>query len=83
MWVAPEVRRSGVGRRLLQEIEAWIASAGGTMSELMVTTAAAPARRLYESAGYEPDGNERESRHTPRLFEVGYRKRLARGRTSA
>ncbi len=77
MWVAPDRRGRGIGRRLLAEIEAWITSAGGNAVGLSVTNAAAAARRLYESAGYEPDGRAAESRHTPGLIEIGFRKQLS------
>jgi hypothetical protein len=42
-----------------------------------VTDAAAAARQLYETAGYEPDGRAEESRHTKGLIEIGLRKRLS------
>ena len=77
MWVAPEARRDGVGRRLLAEIEAWMTSAGAVVSQLSVTSEAAAARRLYESAGYAPDGEVEESPHTPGLLHVSLRKQLA------
>ena len=76
MWVAPEARGEGIGRRLLAAIEAWIASCGGTEVRLSVTNVSAAARGLYASAGYEPDGRAEESRHTPDLVEIGLRKRL-------
>jgi GNAT superfamily N-acetyltransferase len=76
MWVAPEARRAGIGRLLLREIEAWIRSCGGTSAQLSVTNAASAASQLYASAGYEPDGVEFESRHTPGLIEVSLTKRL-------
>ena len=76
MWVAPEARGEGTGRRLLEEIEAWIAARGGTEVRLSVTNVAAAARRLYTKAGYENDGRAEESRHTPGLVEIGMRKRL-------
>jgi ribosomal protein S18 acetylase RimI-like enzyme len=76
MWVAPEVRRSGVARELLARVEAWMVSAGGRESRLSVTTEAQAARRLYERAGYEEAGWTQESRHTAGLVEVGMRKRL-------
>jgi hypothetical protein len=65
-----------VGRLLLREIEAWICSCGGSAAQLSVTTAAPAARRLYESAGYEPDGGKAESGHTPGLIEVSLKKEL-------
>jgi ribosomal protein S18 acetylase RimI-like enzyme len=67
MWVAPEARSRGVGRRLLAGIEAWISSCGGELVQLSVTNEAAAAWRLYELAGYEPDGTVEESPHTPGL----------------
>jgi GNAT superfamily N-acetyltransferase len=76
MWVAPEARRRHVGRSLLDTVEQWMVGAGGRVSALSVTTAAPAARRLYERAGYEPTGWSGESRHTPGLVEVGYRKTL-------
>jgi ribosomal protein S18 acetylase RimI-like enzyme len=78
MWVAPEVRRTGIGRLLLGQIEAWIRSCGGSAVQLSVTTAATAARRLYESAGFAPDGRRTESTHTPGLVEVSLTKELER-----
>ena len=77
MWVAPEARRAGLGRGLLRAVEEWIAAAGGSEIRLSVTNEAAAARRLYESAGYEPDGRIAASRHTEGLVEIGLTKRLA------
>jgi ribosomal protein S18 acetylase RimI-like enzyme len=76
MWVAPEARRVGIGRLLLGEIEAWIRACGGTSVQLFVTDAASAARQLYVSAGYERDGVQVESRHTPGLVEVSLTKGL-------
>jgi GNAT superfamily N-acetyltransferase len=76
MWVEPEHRGSGLGARLLRELETWIASAGGREAELAVTNAAPVAARLYTRAGYEPDGHEVPSVHTPGLIEHHLRKRL-------
>ena len=63
MWVAPEMRRTGVARELMATIERWIAAHGGATCELMVTDAAPAARRLYEACGYTPDGYTEPSPH--------------------
>jgi ribosomal protein S18 acetylase RimI-like enzyme len=76
MWVAPEVRGEGIGRLLLREVEGWIRSCGGTAAQLSVTTAASAAGRLYEGAGYEPDGERTDSVHTPGLVLVSLAKNL-------
>ena len=77
MWVAPEARGQGLGRRLLDEIESWITSCGGSEVRLSVTNRSTAARRLYESAGYELDGRAEPSTHTAGLMEIGMRKPLA------
>ena len=76
MWVAPDSRGEGIGGSLLAEVEAWMASCGAVVSQLSVTSEAAAAQRLYESAGYAPDGEVEESRHTPGVLHVSLRKRL-------
>jgi ribosomal protein S18 acetylase RimI-like enzyme len=76
MWVAPEARGQGLGRRLLDEVEAWIRSVGGRVIRLSVTDRAEAAAALYRSAGFEPDGGREESRHTPGLVEIHLRKRI-------
>ena len=75
-WVAPEARREGIGRGLLNAIEGWIASCGGTSAHLSVTDAATAAMRLYASTGYRPDGTSAASRHTPGLTEISLLKQL-------
>lgn len=76
MWVAPEARSEGLGRRLLEGIEAWMLSGGGLVAHLSVTDRATAARGLYESAGYEADGRSEESPHTPGLIEISLVKQL-------
>ena len=77
MWVAPEVRRAGIGRRLLGEIEAWIESSGGTCVQLSVADQALAAFCLYEAAGYRPDGQRSQSPHTPEISLISLRKQLS------
>jgi ribosomal protein S18 acetylase RimI-like enzyme len=76
MWVAPEARRQGLGRALLSHAEDWIRSCGGGIVQLHVTAAATEARRLYETAGFRLDGEERASSHTSGLTEMSLRKVL-------
>lgn len=56
MWVAPEHRRSGAGRRLLDTVVAWAAGRGVTSVCLDVTIGNEPAERLYEAAGFRVCG---------------------------
>jgi len=52
MWVAPEARGLGLGRRLLTELEARAAARGGRTLRLETNRALTEAISLYRSAGY-------------------------------
>jgi GNAT superfamily N-acetyltransferase len=52
MWVQPDHRGQRIGRRLLQAIDEWARTRGAVKLCLTVVTANAPARRLYERAGF-------------------------------
>jgi ribosomal protein S18 acetylase RimI-like enzyme len=57
MYVAPEARRRGVGRALLQEAISRLRAAGDIEQvELTVVRTEEPARRLYLSAGFKVQG---------------------------
>ncbi len=56
MWVAPTFRGHGVARQLLEEIRTWAVDLGSHTLELSVTCGNSPARALYESFGFEPQG---------------------------
>ena len=56
MWVAPEFRGQGVARRILHAAIEWAQRNGARTIELAVTIGASPARRLYETVGFEPVG---------------------------
>lgn len=54
MWVAPDLRRARIGRRLLQAAEEWGKDGGVTRSELWVTTTNQAAVHFYETLDYLP-----------------------------
>ena len=53
MWVAPEARRRGVGRALVDTVVEW---AGAREARLGVADGNAAAERLYEACGFELSG---------------------------
>jgi GNAT superfamily N-acetyltransferase len=61
MFVAPEARGRGHGRRLLAELEAIARAAGRRRICLLTTEALAEARALYRSAGYTVASTHDES----------------------
>jgi GNAT superfamily N-acetyltransferase len=52
MWVAPEVRRLGVGRALVQAVADWGAEWGARRVVLWVTNVNDGAQRFYERIGF-------------------------------
>jgi len=66
MWVAPEVRGLGLGRRLLTELERLAAETGARAIRLETNRVLNEAIRLYRSARYrevEPFNDERYAHH--------------------
>ena len=57
MWVAPESRGLGVGRKLLSAVVAWARDARAHQVVLNVTVGDTAARRLYVAAGFRPEGD--------------------------
>jgi ribosomal protein S18 acetylase RimI-like enzyme len=57
MWVDPEFRGLGAGRKLLGAAIHWAASVNARRIVLSVTCGDTPATRLYASAGFEPAGH--------------------------
>ena len=56
MWVAPEVRRQGIGADLVQAIVRWARTEGLKRLLLDVAEGNLPARALYTQQGFEPNG---------------------------
>ena len=52
MWVSASARGLGIGRRMLEELEARVAASGATMARLETNRALVEAIALYRSAGY-------------------------------
>jgi GNAT superfamily N-acetyltransferase len=61
MFVAPDARGRGHGRRLLAELEALAADAGCERVQLLTTEVLVEARDLYRSSGYEITATERRA----------------------
>jgi ribosomal protein S18 acetylase RimI-like enzyme len=63
MWVAPEARREGVGRQLIDAVADWASSWGGSRIVLWVYAANVEAQRFYTSLNFEfvSDGPDAES----------------------
>jgi RimJ/RimL family protein N-acetyltransferase len=57
MWVAPEHRRSGAGRALLEAAVEWAQVRAFERLSLQVLEAAPDARAFYEAVGFQPEGD--------------------------
>ena len=57
MWVAPEVRRAGVGGLLVDLVVGWARTNGMRRMLLDVSDLNLPAIALYEAKGFMPNGN--------------------------
>jgi DNA-binding MarR family transcriptional regulator/GNAT superfamily N-acetyltransferase len=77
MWVAPQARGLGVGRRLLSELEAHAAARGARRVRLETNGSLREATSLYRSAGYAEVEAFNDEPYAHHWFE----KRLARRRT--
>jgi DNA-binding MarR family transcriptional regulator len=75
MWIAPEARGSGLGRRLLRALERRARAAGATVLHLETNAALAEAIRLYRAEGYREVAAFSDDPYAQHWFE----KRLAPG----
>jgi len=57
MWVSSEARGRGVARALIRALAEWSRDRGSTSVVLFVQEANAPARALYEQAGFRSTGD--------------------------
>ena len=69
MWVAPEVRGLGLGRRLLAELEARAAARGVRTIRLETNRTLAEAIGLYRTAGYREVAAFNDERYAHHWFE--------------
>jgi ribosomal protein S18 acetylase RimI-like enzyme len=70
MWVAPEVRRKGVGRRLLESAEQWARENRMIRLMLDVTEKNDPAIALYRACGFDFTGESQPYPNDPILREL-------------
>ncbi len=56
MWVAPEARRGGIGRRLVERVLAWADDRGARTVRLNVVLAVPGAIAFYRSLGFRDTG---------------------------
>src|SRR5215471_9186702 len=69
MWVAPEARKGGVGRMLIDAIAAWAAEHGVRTLRLMVTSVNDGAMEFYRRLGFERTGRTEPYPNDPAVVE--------------
>jgi len=69
MWVAPDARGLGVGRRLLAELEAHARAAGANVVHLETNRSLTEAIQLYRSSGYTEVARFNEEPYADHWFE--------------
>ena len=69
MWVAPTHRNTGLGAKLMNEVQQWAQHLGAGELHLMVTSSNARAIRFYERCGFTFTGTTGPYPNDPALFE--------------
>jgi Acetyltransferases len=69
MWVAPEARRSGVGRMLIDAISVWAVERGVKTIKLMVTNVNDGAMEFYRRNGFSMTGKTEPYPNDDRMIE--------------
>jgi GNAT superfamily N-acetyltransferase len=77
MWVAPEARRHGVARALIQAVVDWAHDGGYDEVQLWVTEVNDGARKLYEASGFLATGDVDHLRPGSPLTERRMTRRIA------
>ncbi len=67
MWVDPDVRRNGIGSRLIDAALDWARAAGAKQAELWVTVGNDAAERLFEKSGFAATGDTEPLRESSEL----------------
>jgi ribosomal protein S18 acetylase RimI-like enzyme len=70
MWVAPEARRGGSGRALVDAVVAWAVERGARRIVTQVTEGNDAALRLYERAGFADTGEREPLGHSDAMAIV-------------
>jgi ribosomal protein S18 acetylase RimI-like enzyme len=70
VWVAPEARRRGVARRLMEAAAEWAAARGTRRQRLWVTATNHRAQALYLDTGYATTGTTQPLPSNPTLQEL-------------
>lgn len=65
MWVDPELRRQGVGARLVDAVLGWVSAQGGRFLRLGVITEVGDATPFYEHLGFSHTGEVAPLRRDP------------------
>ena len=76
MWVAPNHRRTGAGRLLVEAIESWARNRAARTLQLMVTSSNLSAIAFYQRLGFTPTGRTEPYPNDPALTEYEMSKPL-------
>jgi ribosomal protein S18 acetylase RimI-like enzyme len=77
MWTAPEIRRTGAARRLVDAVLEWARAGSAEAVELWVTKGNDPAIDLYRSVGFRETGDHQALPSDPCKDEVRMRRPLS------
>lgn len=70
MWVAPERRGAGLGKKLVLSLLGWAAAKSAHEAYLFVGERNVPARALYTSMGFAPTGHSEPLPWNPAIIDI-------------